>query len=307
MTFTYPTSVAVAVAISLGASPVLSQDATPVSALQPPDAREGEYEEVNDARIFYEARGDGPPVVLLHGYPLSGALFSRMRDGLEDNHTVITLDLRGYGLSEAPGIPDSVVTHAEDALALMDVLGIEQAAIGGMSMGGPIVFEMFRQAPERFSSMILIDTIAAAASPAEAGLWQGMADMVRSDGVGGIIPLLLPDMLTGQTRQDEPEVVDYLSTVMEGAHEDAAIGGAVALAERPDSTPTLGEIEVPTLILVGLADPVYSFEIARGMADSIGDNAEVAIIAGASHAAVFEAPAEAAATIAEFLAGTNQN
>ena len=302
MTIPFPTAATLTAAIALAASPVLSQDATPVSALQAPDARDGEYAEVNDARIFYEARGDGPPVVLLHGYPLSGALFARLRDGLEDSYTVITLDHRGYGLSEAPGTPDSVVTYAGDALAVMDELGIEQAAIGGMSMGGPIVFEMFRQAPERFSSIILIDTIAAPASPAEAGLWQGMAEMVRSDGVGGIIPVLLPDMLTGQTRQDEPGVVDYLTAVMEGASEDAAIGGAIALAERPDSTPTLAEIEVPTLVLVGLADPVYSFEIAQGMADAIGENAEVAIIEGASHAAVFEAPAEAAAAISDFLA-----
>jgi len=305
----YPFSklAALTAAMTVAATSVSAQDAMAVSALQAPEAREGDYAEVNGARIFYEARGDGPPVVLLHGYPLSGALFARMRDGLEDEHTVITLDHRGYGLSEAPETPDSVVTYAEDALAVMDKLGIEQAAIGGMSMGGPIVFEMFRQAPDRFSSMLLIDTIAAPASPAEAGLWQGMADMVRSDGVEAIIPALLPDMLTGQTRQDQPEVVEYLTAVMEGASKDAAIGGAVALADRPDSTPTLEEIEVPTLVLVGLADPVYSFEIAQSMVDAIGDNAELAIIPGASHAAVFEAPAEAAAAVVQFLSASGDN
>jgi 3-oxoadipate enol-lactonase len=76
--------------------------------------------------------------LLLHGYPLSGALFARARDALQDNWTVITVDYRGYGLSEAPDVPDSIETYASDALAVLDHLGIVQAVIGGISMSGPI-------------------------------------------------------------------------------------------------------------------------------------------------------------------------
>ena len=292
-----------ATVLALVSAPAAAQTAPPdVSALQAPDARQGEYAEVDGARIFYEARGDGPAVMLLHGYPLSGALFARMRDELQKTHTVITVDHRGYGKSEADSNPGTVEQYAKDAIAVMDKLGIEKAAIGGMSMGGPIVFEMFRQAPDRFNQMILIDTIAAAPSPMEKGIWEGTQTAIEDGGLEKVIPFLMPQMLTGETRQTMPEQVEYLTTVMKGASKEAALGGAKALANRPDSTETLDRIEVPTLVLVGRADPVYAYEVSQKMKDAIGDNATLAIIEGASHAAVFEKPAESAKAIADFLA-----
>ena len=296
------TMLASAAALALLGAPAMAQGAPEVSALQAPDARQGEYAEVDGARIFYEAAGEGPAVMLLHGYPLSGALFARMRDELQKNHTVVTVDHRGYGKSEAQSNPGTVEQYAKDAIAVMDKLGIEKAAIGGMSMGGPIVFEMFRQAPDRFSQMILIDTIAAPASPMEAGIWNGSMKKIEEAGVEGIIPFLMPQMLTGETRETMPEVGKYLESAMKQASKEAALGGAKALAERPDSGPTLEKIEVPVLVLVGRADPVYAYEISQKMADAIGDNASVAIIPGASHAAVFEKPMESAKAIADFLA-----
>ena len=191
--------------------------------------------------------------------------------------------------SEADAQPGTITQYAEDALAVMDELGLESAAIGGMSMGGPIVLEMFTQAPERFDAMILIDTIAAAPSPMEAGIWRGVQDEARGGRAStASLRSCMPQMLTGETRQDEPAQVDYLTRVMKGATLEAALGGAKALETRGDYSATLEEIEVPTLVLVGLADPVYPFEVSQKMVDAIGDNAELAIIPGASHAAVFE-------------------
>ena len=89
----------------------------------------------------------------------------------------------------------------------------------------------------------------------EAGLWRGVAERVEEKGVDGIVSFLMPDMLTGETRMQSPAVTDYLSTVMKGATKEAAVGGAMALAQRPDYTETLDKIEVPTLVLVGLGRP----------------------------------------------------
>lgn len=270
-----------------------------VSALQTPSERVGERVEVNGARLFYEAAGDGPPMLLLHGYPLSGALFARVRDALQDEWTVITVDHRGYGLSEAPEVPDSIGTYAEDALAVLDHLGIEEAVIGGMSMGGPIALSMYEMAPERFTGLVLINTTAAAAAPPEAGLWRGVEEVIAAEGLSPVIEALIPDMLTGETRLTEPAVADYLTEVMEGATVEAARGGAVALAERPDFTALLGEIDVPTLVLVGAEDSLYPVGVAREMQAAIPE-ADLAILPGASHAAIFEAPGPAAAAIEEW-------
>lgn len=289
-----------------GADPALVTDAVEVpavDALQAPSDRVGEYHETGDgARIFYEVAGDGPPMLLLHGYPLSGALFARVRDALQDDYTVLTVDHRGYGLSEAPGTPDSVETYAEDALAVMDRLGFETAIVGGMSMGGPVALSMYEMAPDRFDGMVLIDTTASAASPPEAGLWEGTAEVARNKGKGPIITTLLPDMLTGETRLNEPAVSDYLTAIMEGSSVDSFIGGAVALAERPDFSGMLSEIDVPTLVVVGLEDSLYPVQVARDMAERIPD-ADLAIVPGGSHAAVFEAPGRVGSAIQEWAEG----
>ena len=268
-----------------------------VDALQSPSERVGEYYETEDgARIFYEVAGDGSPMLLLHGYPLSGALFARVRDALQGDYTVLTVDHRGYGLSEAPETPEDVATYASDALAVMDHLGFDTAVVGGMSMGGPIALSMYEQAPDRFDGLVLIDTTASAAGPAEAGLWQGVAEVARTAGKEPIITTLLPDMLTGETRLNEPAVSEYLTSIMEGSSVDAFIGGAVALAERPDFTDLLSEIEIPTLVVVGLEDSLYAIPVARDMVEQLPD-AELAIIPGGSHAAVFEAPGHVGSAI----------
>ncbi|WP_126172929.1 alpha/beta fold hydrolase [Altericroceibacterium xinjiangense] len=294
-----------AAAVGLAAAPALAQTpAAQPSNLGPvtlgdPTARTGSTMEVNGARIFYQVTGAGAPMLLLHGYPLSGALFSRVRDELSRDFQVITLDHRGYGNSQAPAIPDSIEVYADDALAVMQRLNIAKAHIGGMSMGGPIAFEMYRKAPERFAGMMLIDTIAGAASPAEAGMWRGVADMVRQKGVDALPPVLVHEMLSGDTRLAQPEMVDYIKTIVLQASRDAAIGGALALAQRPDSTQMLGSIHVPVQILVGLNDHVYPVEIARGMNEQI-TNSRLDIIGGAAHAAIFEAPEQCAQAIRAF-------
>lgn len=98
---------------------------------------------------------------------------------MSDRYQVITLDRRGFGDSTAPNGAGSIELYARDMLALMDELGVSQAIIGGHSMGGIITQEMYRQAPERFLGMLLLDTVAAAPSIIERNLWLGSARQSR--------------------------------------------------------------------------------------------------------------------------------
>lgn len=123
-------AVAMPMAASTGPAPAQAQqpggarDGSGGQGANLPNAvnREGEIAEVNGARIFYQITGQGEPMLLLHDYPLSGALFSRVRHGLVGRHRVITLDHRGFGASSVPGVPDSIETYARDALAVMQRL-----------------------------------------------------------------------------------------------------------------------------------------------------------------------------------------
>lgn len=309
--FLYQSAAASAGVALLGTAPRVSaqsESATPAVpaspvALEDPTAREGEFLEVDGGRIFYQVTGEGDPMLLLHGYPLSGALFSRNRDMLAEQYQVITVDHRGYGMSETSDVPSDVATYASDAMAVLDELGVEQAIIGGHSMGGPITFEMYQAAPERFRAMILIDTIAAPASLVEQGLWQGFVNEVEQNGISTVyINNLIKDMLSGDTRVNQPELVQYLTTVVEQVSEESAIGGAMALASRPDYTDLLGQIEVPALVYVGVADSIYPVPISQMIADAIPDSTLVTI-PGASHAAIFEAPEESTQAILDWASG----
>ncbi len=290
-----------AAALATTGSAAASQTSAERLELPAPTEREGATITHDGAEIFYSESGDGDALVLLHGYPLSGALFERVRDALDDTHRVITIDHRGYGNSTTPAPVEEVSTYASDALAVLDELGVDQAIIGGMSMGGPITFEMYRQNPDIFAGAILIDTIAAPANPIEAGIWNGVETVLTDTGdVAEIIPFLMPNMLTGETRMQMPAQVDYLTVAMEQASLDGAIGGAKVLANRPDSTQTLAEMSVPVLVLVGRTDPVYAFEISQAMADAT-QTGTLAVIDGASHAAIFEKPEESAQAILDWI------
>ncbi len=99
-------------------------------------------------------------MVLIHGYPLNGDLFERQRRILGLGFRVITIDLRGFGRSIAPDDEASIDLYADDVLALLDLLNIQQAIIGGHSMGGAITLRMYQRAPDRFRGMILNDAAA---------------------------------------------------------------------------------------------------------------------------------------------------
>jgi pimeloyl-ACP methyl ester carboxylesterase len=300
---TLPVRAALA-ALSLAALPAAAQEIPTVPELPDPSERQGETIEVNGAEIFYTESGEGPAIVLLHGYPLSGALFSRVTDALDDAHRVITIDHRGYGMSTTPEPVDSVEVYAEDALAVLDELGVESAVVGGMSMGGPIMFEMYEARPGLFRGMIAIDTNHLPAGEIETGIWRGAEDALTAQGdMEAIIPFLIPNMITGRSRVGDEQVVeDYLRRIMRQASLDGAIGGARALANRPDYTETLEGAEVPVLVLVGIEDPVYPVAISQAIADAAPESTLV-IIDGASHAAVFEQPGAAAAAMRDWLAG----
>lgn len=278
--------------------------ANPMAAqtgLTPPADREGATVSANGADIFYSESGEGDAIVLLHGFPLSGALFEKVRDTLDDSHRVVAIDHRGFGKSPTPAVVNNVTTYAEDALAVMQQLGIETAVIGGMSMGGPVAFEMYRQKPEVFRGLVLIDSNAKPADEVEKGIWTGAGQKIEATGgVAAIIPFLLPNMLTGATRAAKPDDVAYLTAVMEQASPEGALGGTKVLAGRPDSVETLASMTIPVLVLVGEEDPVYAVEVSKEMAAGT-QNGTLVTIPGASHAAIFEKPEDSAKAILDWM------
>lgn len=252
---------------------------------------------VNGATIAYRVQGHGPAMMLVHGFPLSGELFAKNRAALSRRYTVVTPDLRGFGSSTTLDTKGGVQLYAKDMLAVMDHLNIKKAIVGGMSMGGPVVLEMYREAPQRFKGLILIDSTTSPANDVEKAQWPGFGKQAEDKGVASMIPILMPQMLTTETRAGQPNVVSFIGKIVKKGSVKAAVGGGSTLAMRPDSRNT--KISVPVLILAGKEDPIYPLEMQQKMHQDI-KGSHLAVIPGAAHAAIIEKPVLASAAILDW-------
>ena len=110
-------------------------------------------------RMAYEDTADRVPVLLIHGYPLNNTLWDLQVGDLCDVARIITPDLRGFGRSDPAPVPGGVGTYADDCASLLDDLGLTgPVVVGGLSMGGYVVFEFCRRYPERVAGLILAAT-----------------------------------------------------------------------------------------------------------------------------------------------------
>jgi pimeloyl-ACP methyl ester carboxylesterase len=283
-----------------------------VNGVNPPNNQiDSSYVTVNGNRMFYREAGKNnkTAVILIHGWPLSSKLYQKNIPALAKKYHVIAPDLPGYGKSKRLGKNPKQVRvsdYAKAVLGLMKKLNIKKAVIGGMSMGGPTVLSMYKQSPDSFIGMILIDTDAFSPPPQEKQLWMGWATNIRKNGVKVISKQVMDEMITGKGRLNNPKLGSQLGNIMKQASKKGAIAGCYALGNRPNFKSMLGQIDVPVLITVGLQDTIYPFEIAKRMKKNIS-NAQMHIIKEGAHAATFQKSQEENKVILAWLSGISSN
>jgi pimeloyl-ACP methyl ester carboxylesterase len=213
---------------------------------------------------------------------------------------VIAPQLRGVDHGDADPPATSVDDYAADVIDLLDALGIEDAVIGGLSLGGYVAFAVFRHAPRYFRGMLLADTRSQADTPEGVEGRKRMAALVRDKGPAAVAAEMLPKLLADATRQEHPGIVERVRSLTLANSAEAIAGALSALMTRPDSTPMLGTIHCPTLILVGNQDtvtpPALSEELHRAIRGS-----ELTIIERAGHLSSLEQPAAFNSALARFL------
>lgn len=254
----------------------------------------------NGVELHVADLGHGPPLLLLHAFPLHGAMWHAQVDALQQHYRLVVPDVRGFGGSPLPPRSYSLDEVAADMLGLLDALGIEQATVAGLSMGGYVALAMFRRAPERFRALVLADTRAAADSEETQVARRAAAYTARQQGVAPVVDALLPRVLGASTQRSKAAVVAGVRQLMGEASPEALARAQEAMAARADSLPLLASIAVPTLVLVGEEDVTTPPEEARAMAEAIA-GAEVVEIAGAGHLSSLEQPEAFTAALRSFL------
>jgi len=213
---------------------------------------------------------------------------------------VIAPQLRGFDGAASDPPASSIDDYAADVIDLLDALHVDEAVIGGVSMGGYIAFAMFRHAARYFQGLILADTKSQADTPEALDGRRKMLQLVQEKGPAAVAVEMIPKLLGETTRRTRPEIVDQVRALVLANSTEAIAGAIRALMTRPDSTPLLPTIHVPALILVGDEDVVTpkpaAEELHRGVAGS-----QLTIVPAAGHLSNLEQPGAVNAALAHFL------
>ncbi|MFD0696029.1 alpha/beta fold hydrolase [Paenibacillus sp. GCM10027628] len=255
---------------------------------------------INGIHLFVEEKGQGTPLILLHGFPLDHRMWRLQAEALSNGYRVITPDLRGMGQSDIPVTNIALDQYADDILALMDKMNIQKAALGGFSMGGYIAFALLRKAPERFLGLVLANTRPEADGQEARKNRMNMAVSLYDKGAAAARDAMLPKLITEQTKQEQPQLAGELSEIMGSMPPEGLIHASLAMAFRDDSVDLLASIAVPTLVIAGEQDPITPPDVMKKMADQI-KGASYHVIPAASHLTPQEKPEAFNKLLLEFL------
>jgi 3-oxoadipate enol-lactonase len=238
--------------------------------------------EANGIQLNYELSGNAgaPMVVLSHSLACSMVMWAPQLDLLEAHFQVLRYDTRGHGSSEAPPGPYTLEQLVEDAIAILNALGIDRVHWVGLSMGGMIGQGIALNHSSRLESLVLADT--AALIPAEAQpIWQERIDAVRDQGMQTQVQSTLERWFTEDYLQQDPPAVELIRKQILATPAAGYIGCSEAIRGL-NYLNRLAEIKIPTLIMVGEEDPGTPVTAAEAMHARIKDS-KLVVIPSAAH------------------------
>ena len=223
-------------------------------------------------------------LLLLHAWPLDARMWQPQIAALGGEVTIVAPDHPGFGSAPTAGPSMTMEAAAEHALREIDAAGLEAAVVCGLSLGGYVAFEIWRRARGRVAGLVLANTRAVADTEEGAAGRRALAERLRAE--GNILATEPPPLLA----PDAPDELRELVRSMIADQSPEAIAAAlIGMAERPDSTPELSEIDVPTLVITSARDQLIPPEVSEEMAPRIR-TARLEVIPGAGHLSSLEAP-----------------
>ena len=259
--------------------------------------------------------GAGWPVILLHAFPLEAEIWRPQLERVPQGWRFIAPDLRGFGRFLPPGGGSYTIDekgswlqpsggsgltmddYAADVFSLMDGLKLDDAVIGGLSMGGYVAFAMFRQAPRRFTGLVLADTRPQADTRQAHEMRVQQRELLKTGGPRALAEQSLPKLFSEAA---DPGVVSRTRAMIESAPVAGIDAAMVAMMARPDSTPGLPQINCGTLVIVGERDQITPVADAELMQRAIPRSA-LCVIPGAGHLSSLEQPDVFSRALGDFL------
>lgn len=253
----------------------------------------------NDPRDpHWTDQGQGLPLVFVHGFPLSRGSWQPQVDDLSSSFRIIAPDLPGFGGRQATPAVGTMDSFADDVASLLAELDTEPVVLAGHSMGGYIALAFARRHPELLRGLVLVATRSGRDTDEAAAGRRETAEKVRAGGIEAVVEAMVPKMLASVNRDSES--LAAIRGLMMSSSRDGVTGALLGMADRPDSTPGLSEIAVPTLVVTGADDEVMAPAESAALAAAIrGSRLEV--IPDAGHMVAWEQPAAFSLALRDWL------
>nr|WP_319494242.1 alpha/beta hydrolase [uncultured Desulfobacter sp.] len=256
---------------------------------------------LNGIELAYNEEGNGPAVLLIHGFPLCRKMWRPQMQALAGaGFRAVVPDLRGFGESEPGAKTGSTDLLADDLIALLDHLGIEKAVVGGMSMGGYVMLNLLARYPERFSAACFIVTRADADDETARGKRNHLISEIQA-GRPEVVPnAFTPLIFADQTVADRPELVEEVRGWMTATSPAGFVVGLEAIRDRDDSSALLPQLKIPALVMGATEDKAIPSEKSQEMAKQI-PGARLCMVADAGHMVNMEQSEDFNAALIDFL------
>lgn len=259
------------------------------------------YEVVDDVRLRYVDEGEGPPVVLLHGFASSLEVWDTVRPRLRRTHRVLAVDLKGFGWSGRPAGDYSPTAEAALVLALMDARGIRRAAVVAHSWGSSVALALALMAPERVSRLVLYDAWVYEAQLPTFFLWS------RAPGLGEALFSLFykerPEDRLVLAYHDPALVTEPLVEAVKAALDRPGTVAAALAAVRGQRFSRVQaryrEVKAPALLLWGREDGVTPLSYGERLSRDLG--ARLVVFPRCGHFPMIEAARASTDALLTFL------
>lgn len=255
----------------------------------------------DNTRIHYQVIGCGPPIVLLHSFLCSGAMWEPQIEPLAKHYQVINIDLRGHGHSGPCNEPFELDDLVADVLAVLDQLKVDRAVWAGLSIGGMIALRAALVAEQRVAGLILLDTDAGSETPLNKIKYRILVVLAGLLGTAPLIPLVVGMFFGKETRNNNPELVRIWQNRFSEVPLPTIRAGVAALVRRTAIIDRLGSIDTPALVIFGAQDKSLPPACSRKLAAALG-NAELQVVEKAGHLSNLEQPEVVTSAILGYLA-----
>ncbi|WP_052665551.1 alpha/beta fold hydrolase [Nitriliruptor alkaliphilus] len=254
---------------------------------------------VNGQELYFEdSGGDGPPIVLSHGFLMDHEMFHHQVTEFTPAYRVVTWDERGFGETRTDGKPFTYWDSARDLFGLLDHLGIERAVLGGMSQGGYLSLRAALLQPDRVRALVLIDTQAPPEDDDKIAGYQVMIDQWVAGGYQEELASVVAGLIIG-----DPEEEPRWKAKWRRWPAERLVQAGPALLDRDDISERIPEIDAPTLIVHGGDDLVIPVERAEQLQSAISDCRGLVVVDGAGHVPNLTHPEAVNAAMRSFLQG----